>query len=224
MNLYIQDEDNYRIRYADLSTGIITTIAGNGVSGFFGNGGLATNAELGGPEGVTLDAVGNMYFADINNQEVQMVNKSTGIISRVAGIHLAGYSGDGGPAINAEIRSPVGLHIDNMGNMYLADNGNQRYRKISPISTDIPDLTNVDDVTVYPVPNSGKMTVDLPGGGYNAIRVYDAVGRIIYSQTLDENQQNQTLNLNIGNVPNGIYVMQICTQKRNIGKRIVITK
>lgn len=149
---------------------------------------------------------------------------TTGVITRVVGDHVNGYYGDGGLAIDAEISAPVGLHLDNMGNMYLADNGNQRYRKISPIETGVPEITSAEEVNVYPNPNGGSMTVELPGGGYNSIKIYDAIGRIVYSQLLDANQQDRTLQLNVGNISNGIYIMQINTQKGNIGKRIVIAK
>ncbi len=223
-NLYVPDESNSRVRYVDVSTGMITTVAGNGVSGLYGNGGPATAAEIASPEGVTLDASGNMYFADISNDIVQMVDKSTGIISRVVGIHINGFSGDGGPAINAEISAPVGLHIDNMGNMYLADNGNERYRKIAPISTGTVPIYSIEEVNVYPVPNSGQMTVELPGTGYKTIKVYDVLGKEVYTQLLNVSASDKTLEINLGNAPNGIYIMQIATEKGNIGKRIVISR
>ncbi|HTB32331.1 MAG TPA: T9SS type A sorting domain-containing protein [Bacteroidia bacterium] len=223
-DVYIPEEVNYRIRYVDYNTGIITTIGGNGMYGFSGNGGQATAAEIAGPEGITLDALGNVYFADISNNWVQKIDISSGVITRVAGLHVGGYSGDGGPALMAELRAPVGLHIDNMGNMYIADNGNQRYRKVSSITTGIPSVSNLDEVAVYPVPNSGSMTVQLPGSGYKLLKVYDAIGREVYAQLLDASKPDITLNINLGNVSNGIYIMQIITNTGTLGKRIVIAK
>lgn len=223
-NLIVPDENNERVRYVDLATGIITTVAGTGTAGYTGNGGPATAAKISGPEGVTVDALGNIYFAEIGNAVVREVNISSGKITRVVGDHVNGYYGDGGLAVDAEISAPVGLHLDKMGNMYLADNGNQRYRIISPIDTRVPDITSGGNVEVYPNPNGGSMTVILPGGGYNSIKVFDALGRIVYTQMLDATQQDRALQLNVGNISNGIYIMQINTQKGNIGKRIVIAK
>jgi hypothetical protein len=223
-DLYVPDEDNDRVRAVPLSTGIINTIAGNGIGGFSGNGGQATAAEISGPEGVTLDALGNVYFAEINNNVVREVNMTSGILTRIAGIHFNGYYGDGGPAIDAEISAPVGLHIDNMGNMYLADNGNQRYRVISPIETGIPGVINLAEVNVFPNPNAGMFTVQMPGGGYTSIKIYDELGREVYTQLLDASLQDKTLELNLSNQMNGVYFMQIITQKGTISKRIIITK
>jgi sugar lactone lactonase YvrE len=124
-NLYIADKRNNRIR--KVSGGTITTVAGNGVAGFSGDTGPATNASLDGPEGVALDAVGNLYIADSNNYRIRQV--SGGTITTVAGNGVAGFSGDLGPATNASLYKPTGVAVDAVGNLLIADY--PRVRRIS---------------------------------------------------------------------------------------------
>ena len=102
-NLYIADGFNNRIREVVKSTGNIITIAGNGTSGFTGDGGPATSAEINMPEGVAVDGSGNVFFSDEGNQRIREVVKATGVITTVAGNGAGGYSGDGGPATSAEV-------------------------------------------------------------------------------------------------------------------------
>jgi hypothetical protein len=97
-NLYIADHGNERILHHNVLLGQTTTVAGNGTSGFSGDNGLATQAELAGPYDVALDAHNNLYIADLNNNRVRLVNASTGIITTVAGTGDTAYSGDNGPA------------------------------------------------------------------------------------------------------------------------------
>jgi sugar lactone lactonase YvrE len=130
-NIYIADTINNRIRKIDTS-GIISTIAGNGATGFDGDGGPAINAALNRPYEVKVDAVGNIYVADSDNNRIRKIN-STGIISTIVGNGTAGFSGDGGPAIMAEISSPIGAEVDMTGNIYVADTFNSRIRKVQPI-------------------------------------------------------------------------------------------
>jgi sugar lactone lactonase YvrE len=135
-NMYIA-EGNSRIRKVAASTGIITTIAGNGVLGWSGNEGPATDAELSYPTGLALDAAGNIYIADIFNNEVREVNLSTGIITLIAGngykalSNNGGYIGNGGPAELAELNAPEGIAFDVAGNIYIADCNNNAIRKVS---------------------------------------------------------------------------------------------
>jgi sugar lactone lactonase YvrE len=130
-NLYIVDADNNRIRKVTASTGIITTVAGNGTAGYSGDGGPATSAELDTPFGVAVDASGNLYIVDVNNDRIRKVTASTGIITTVAGNGTFGYSGDGGAAISAELYTPLGVAVDASGNIYIADSGNNRIRKVT---------------------------------------------------------------------------------------------
>jgi sugar lactone lactonase YvrE len=129
-NLYIADNDNNRIRKVDAITGIITTVAGNGVYSFAGDGGPATSASLKEPTGVAIDAGGNIYIADYYNNRIRKVDAVTGIISTIAGNGSNGFSGDGGPADSASIWLPTGVAVDGDGNVYIADWPNQRIRKV----------------------------------------------------------------------------------------------
>jgi hypothetical protein len=130
-DIYIADTCNERIRKVTVSTGIITTVAGNGIAGYSGDGGPATSAELFSPSGVAVDAAGNIYIADLGNDLVRKVTASTGVISTVAGNGTAGYSGDGGPATSAEMNSPYDVAVDTSGNIYISDGGNYRIRKVT---------------------------------------------------------------------------------------------
>ena len=127
-NMYIGDEDNFRIRKINY-LGIISTIAGIGSAGYSGDGGAATNASINYPSGIVLDGAGNIYFSDLVNNRVRKINTS-GIITTFAGNGSSGYSGDGGNATAAEINHPDGIAIDNDGNMYIADWYNNVVRKV----------------------------------------------------------------------------------------------
>jgi gliding motility-associated-like protein len=131
-NIYVPDPGNNRIRKIDAG-GIITTVAGNGTTGYSGDGGPATNAEFFGAWQVLFDATGNMYIDDAANNCVRKVD-NTGTISTYAGIGGNGgygYSGDGGPANAARMNSVTGIALDNGGNLYLADQGNFIIRKVN---------------------------------------------------------------------------------------------
>jgi trimeric autotransporter adhesin len=130
-NIYIADSFNNRIRMVTKSTGIITTVAGSGLEGYSGDGGLATSAGLYYPKGVAIDASGNIYIADTDNNRIRMVTKTTGIISTVAGSGLEGYSGDGGLATSAGLFCPNDVAIDASGNIYIADTDNNRIRLVT---------------------------------------------------------------------------------------------
>jgi hypothetical protein len=124
-NLYIADSGNERVR--KVANGVITTIAGNGVQGYFGDGGSATSAELNGPFGVAVDSVGNLFITDFSR-----IRKVTnGVITTVAGNGTRGYSGDDGPATSAQLYEPTGVAVDFAGNLYIADDGNERVRKVA---------------------------------------------------------------------------------------------
>jgi sugar lactone lactonase YvrE len=127
-NLFVADTDNERLRKVALN-GIITTVAGNGAAAYAGDGGLATNASLYYPTGAALDAAGNLYVADSENGCVREVN-TAGIITTVAGNGTNGYAGDGGCATNAELSFPNGVALDASNNLYIADRGNERIRRV----------------------------------------------------------------------------------------------
>jgi sugar lactone lactonase YvrE len=127
-NLFIADPDNRRIRRVS-PEGVITTVAGNGKRGYSRNGGLATEAQLDRPVGVAVDAAGNLFITEIFVHVVRKVD-TKGIITTVAGTGEPGFSGDGGPAVAAQLSNPFGVAVDSAGNLFIADWGNYRVRKV----------------------------------------------------------------------------------------------
>ena len=130
--LYFADSQ-YNDRVRKVSNGVITTVAGNGALGLSGDNGPAINAQLGQPEGVAVDSAGNLYIADLLNNRVRKV--SNGVVTTVAGngtyYGTSGFSGDDGPAISAQLNRPYGVAVDSAGDLYIADTGNHRIRKVS---------------------------------------------------------------------------------------------
>ena len=125
-NVYIADSSNYRIR--KVSSGKISTVAGNGTRGYTGDGGSATNAEIGYVYGISADSSGRVYIADTQNCVIRQVGTS-GTITTVAGDNRCGYTGDGGSATSAELNQPYGVAVDSSSHIYIADLYNLRIRK-----------------------------------------------------------------------------------------------
>jgi hypothetical protein len=139
-NIYVADTINGRVREVTATTGIISTVAGNGTYSYSGDGGAATSAGLAWPTGVAFDSGGNIYIADSNNSRIREVTVSTGIINTMAGIGMEpyyneGYSGDGGPATDAELFTPAGVAVDGTNNVYIADSENSRIRVVASTAT-----------------------------------------------------------------------------------------
>jgi uncharacterized protein (TIGR03437 family) len=128
-NLYIADTGNYRIRKVTAG-GTISTLAGNGIPGFTGDGGAAVLAQIGAPAGVAVDALGNVFFSD-GSVRVRKVNP-VGFIFTEAGNGTLGYSGDGGSAAVAQFNGPTALAVDAAGNVYVADTNNNAVRVLQP--------------------------------------------------------------------------------------------
>lgn len=129
-NLLIADSWNYRVRCL-APNGIITTIAGTGVAGFSGDGKFDTSAELNLPTGLATDRKGNLFIADQGNNRIRRISANT-IITTYAGTGNAGYSGDGGNALAADLNTPSGLATDAAGNLYVSEELNNRIRRITP--------------------------------------------------------------------------------------------
>ncbi len=148
-NIYIADSLDNRIRKVDAATGNISTVAGDGTRGFGGDGGPATAAQLNGPNSVALDGAGNLYIAENHSHRIRRVDAATGYISTVAGNGAPRFGGDGGLATAAQLHFPSGVALDGAGNLYIADSGNYRIRKVDAatgnISTVAGDGTSGDD-------------------------------------------------------------------------------
>lgn len=133
--VYLADFTNHRVRRVT-PDGVITTVAGLGFAGYNGDGIAATQATLNSPSGVAVDpSTGDLYIADTLNHRIRKVSTTTGLITTVAGTGVIGFSGDGGPAVNAQLNSPSGVAVDRYGVVYISDSGNQRVRKITPSGT-----------------------------------------------------------------------------------------
>ena len=171
-NLYIADQFNRRIRR--VSNGIITTVAGNGSSGYAGDGGPAISAELSGPAGMSFDAAGNLYFADRDNNRIRVL-LTNGTIWTVAGNGSAACTGDGGPATSAALDSPRSV-ATLAGALYVADAKNERIRLLTPSQPGAPSITPNGIVPLY----SSSNTIQ-PG---SAISIY---GRNLATGTLSWN-------------------------------------
>jgi sugar lactone lactonase YvrE len=129
--VYIGDTANHRVRAVDPATGLITTYAGTGVDGYNGDDKPSDNARLNEPYAVCLDRAGNLYIADRLNNRIRMVTAGAARIYTVAGTGTSGSSGDGGLAVNATLRQPKGVCLDSQGNLYIADTGNHRVRRVA---------------------------------------------------------------------------------------------
>jgi sugar lactone lactonase YvrE len=127
-NVYVSDNGNQRIRKVNTS-GIVSTFAGNGIMGWFGDGGPATAAYLYGPQRIAVDATGNLYVAEQYNECIRKIN-TLGIITTIAGNGLPGYGGDGGPATAAYLHWPTSVAVDSLGNVFIADYVNHRIRRV----------------------------------------------------------------------------------------------
>ncbi len=131
--IYIADTSNNRIRRVDPS-GTITTIAGARDEGFSGDRGPAVQAQLSLPGGVAVDGAGAVYIADLGNHRIRRVDPS-GTITTIAGTGQGGFSGDGGPAVQAQLFFPEGVAVDGAGAIFIADRGNHRIRRVDPSGT-----------------------------------------------------------------------------------------
>lgn len=130
-NIYVADSQNQRIRKIS-PNGMISTVAGTGDQGYSGDGGLAINARLNTPFDICIGTSGCIYIADWGNHAIRKVSPD-GIITTIAGTGQPGFSGDGGAATDAMLKGPYGLGIDRMNNLYIADSGNNRVRKVDTL-------------------------------------------------------------------------------------------
>jgi uncharacterized protein (TIGR03437 family) len=150
-NLYIVDMQEHRIR--KVSNGVITTIAGNGTAGSSGDNGPAILAQLHYPYGIAVDLAGNVYIADTENYSIRKI--SNGTITTIAGNGTAGFSGDNGPAIRAQLNLPFGVAVDAGGNVYVADGVNNRIRVLRPTEVSCT-------YSVFPA----SLNASAPGGSF----------------------------------------------------------
>ena len=133
-NILIADTLNAVIREVNHTTGVITTVAGDGNFGYSGDGGPATDAMLGRPQGIARDSEGDIFIADPGDQVIRKVNLTSGMITTVAGDGNFGGGGDGGPATDAQLRYPSGVAVDSVGDVFIADYGNSAVREVNHVT------------------------------------------------------------------------------------------
>ena len=174
-NLYFADTGNQRVREVSAATGIVTTVAGTGIAGFSGDGGLATVARLSRPGALALDAHSALYVADVGNHRIRRLSVATGVVTTFAGNGLQMFSGDGGPAISASIDSPTGLAVDSASRLYIADTHNGRVRIVDPTTGLIQTIVgtgatgasgDLGSSSLATLANPSGLTVDATGNLY----------------------------------------------------------
>ena len=201
-NMYITDLGNHVIRKVTAS-GIISTIAGNGTQGYSGDGGPATSATLYYPWGIAVDGSGNVYFSDDHNYRVRKVNTS-GIISTVAGNGTQGYSGDDGAATAAELNYLAGITIDSAGNLYIADAGNSRIRKVSSGGLGIANISGIVEISVFPNPATSGITIQSTGE-ISEVVIMDLSGQEVYRHECSAKE----VNVHVADLPTGMYLLRV---------------
>ena len=205
-DLYIADAFNNVIRKVTPS-GTIGTVAGIGTWGYSGDGGAATAAELHGPYGVAFDTSGDLYIADTYNNRIRKVTP-LGIISTVAGNGTNGYSGDGGAAAAAELGLPTGVAVDGSGNLFIADQNNNRIREIENCYTYVSDaMYLIAQYNVYPNPTTSVLHIE-QSGPHDVLLptvVLNYLGQTVYSGEVA--MQGGKGTLDVSNLVPGIYLV-----------------
>ncbi len=222
-NLYIADTWNYRVRKVNLNTGIISTVAGNGTWGYNGDGRPATAAEISPPTCIRLDEYGNLYIADFYNNVIREVSVWDSTITTIAGTGIQNYSGDGSPAINAELDLAHGICFDNRWNMYIADYGNNRVRKITaPLA--VHNLTDKGgDIAVFPNPADKELYVAINGLNlaHATIQLLDITGRAVLRQDISNHYSAAPLNFDISALSPGVYFVNLVSESGRFTTKFV---
>jgi sugar lactone lactonase YvrE len=222
-NIFIADDGSNRIRKINHNTGIIYTIAGNDTAGYNGDGILAIDAELRNALQMVTDSSGNLYIADVFNQRIRKVNSNTGIINTIAGDSIQGYNGDNILATSAELNDPYGIAIDLSGNIYIADWGNNRVRKITYQTVGIQNFDGIKNkISIYPNPASSTLTIHQSTPSSNQqLLITDVLGREVYHQPINNSTQST---IDISTLSNGVYLYQLKNDKETMQGKFVVEK
>lgn len=220
-NFYISDQLNNLIRKID-KAGIITTIAGTGAQGYSGDNGPAINAKLYNPAQIAIDDTGNVFFADYANSVIRKIDLN-GIITTVAGNGTVGYSGDNGPATNAQLRHAWGIALNRNGDLYIADEGNNVIRKVTHVGVmSVKKQTEKNSLfSIYPNPNNGNFIISTKQTGGKELKadVYNAMGQVVLSKTFNAVNQNE---FKIEGLSEGIYIVKLALDGTATGSQKLI--
>jgi hypothetical protein len=176
--IYIPANGANKVRKIN-SADIISTVAGSGVLGNTGDGGSATSATLDVPNSVALDDSGNLYITCTGANVIRKIDNA-GAISTVVGTTIASYGGDGGPAITAGLNAPVQITVNN-GNLYIADAGNNRIRRVKYNTTAVTDITNAGGISLYPNPVIDELMITA-AATINTITITNMLGQTVLSK------------------------------------------
>ena len=208
--------DGARIRKMDTS-GIITTIAGNGTIGYSGDSGLATAAEIGGGA-IAIDSIDNLYISDGNCDRIRKVD-TAGIIYTIAGSAIGGYGGDGGNPLLANLCGPQGIAVGSSGDVYIGDVCNNRVRLVVTYPVAIKDIVIHEfGISIYPNPAVEKVNIESNFKGRCAIIITDVLGRSIYKDSFTNKIQ-----IPVANWQPGVYYVQVMSENgyKEVQKLIV---
>jgi len=213
-NLFISDLGNRRIRKVD-STGIITTVAGNGSFDYTGDYGPATNAGVYDPMNIAIDSEGNIFFGDYFFNRIRKVS-SAGIITTIAGTGVIGNNGDDGPALEARLTTPIGIAVDGRGNIYFSNRYANSIRKIwSPSVRSNAYNHNNDNINIQPNPTTGELFIKSPDKV--SVKVYNIVGQLV-------TQGVNTDRISIASFPAGMYLVKLYDEQGTVIKQNKIVK
>jgi streptogramin lyase len=222
-NVYIADRQNHRIRKINSKTGIITTVAGDGINGYGGDNNIATDANLSSPTCVNIDTKGNIYIADQNNHRIRKVNTNTGIITTIAGNGNATYGGDGANSVDANLNYPTGVSSDIYGNIYIADKNNNRVRKVSfgNVSIDQPKISY--QTSIYPNPNNGDFFFHImsPNASEIKLSIINMLGEEIWEDIKKITSGIQEIELNT-NLATGVYTIKMQNEILHWQTRLIV--
>jgi len=170
-NLYIADFGNQRVRRIG-ADGTITTVAGNGQTGSNGDGGPATSAQMLSPRNLAIDMAGNIYVSEFVGHSVRRI-ATDGTITTFAGTGVAGFSGDGGPAVDAQLAFPAGLALDPSGSLYIVDSGNSAIRKVQAAT-----ITTVCNLANFNVP--GIALSGIASGSTSGMYITEGIDSVVW--------------------------------------------
>jgi hypothetical protein len=216
-NLFIADANNNVIRKVS-SIGVISTFAGS-TQGFSGDGGQAVSAQLNIPIAVACDSLNNVYISDRYNNKIRVVTPN-GIINTIAGDGIAGFSGDGGPALNAEFKNVVSIYVSPANEIYLSDFQNNRIRKIGALnSVSYPDQPL--SLNIYPLPVSNSLNIESQNANiFFQLKITDVLGKDMRIETL-ELRQGKT-SIDVSTFQNGIYFLTVTSGKESSTQKLII--
>ncbi|MES2837314.1 MAG: T9SS type A sorting domain-containing protein [Bacteroidota bacterium] len=218
-NIYVSDTQNKRIRKV-ATDGVITTVAGNGNSGFSGDGALAIGAELNTPRGITCDTLGNVYFADSNNNRIRKVDAQGNITTILGEIGLSE---------SVELSIPIGVSLDAKGNLYIADTFNSAVQKLTAPITPTEETTaikstieNTNGIVVYPNPTMGEITIRATNNSIENIKVYNVFAQEVGVKFIEK--QANVFKLDISEDATGLYFVHTKTDLKTEITKINLVK